>query len=214
MNLLGPFNSWDRQVFSVNNNPIKEYDSIYQNFLLSNYGGLYGVDNDDGSNYYQTYNNFMVYGQNGLKSNFGGHNNHHMNNIYAYMSQTCWKEHYTVPQPNSPQINKYINNTCILNITIDTKKYNSSNVYQIFTLESCSAVNWNTTDSSSKSTIIGIETATNEYWIEKATDNNVGICAQTVSSLQSKYGMDIGSVVHDTWPSDDSVLDMAREILL
>lgn len=187
---------------------------IYQNFLISNYGGDYGVDNDDGSNYYHTYNNFMVYGQNGFKSNFGGHNNYHFNNIYAYVTQTCWKEHYTLPQPGSPQINKFINNTCIINVSIDIKKYNSSNLYQIASLESCNVVDWNTTDTSIKSTIIGIETGMNQYWAQNATQNNIGICQQSIADLQSKYQMDIGSVVYNTFPSDDTVLDLAKNILL
>ena len=33
---------------------------------------------------YRTYSNFFAYGANGLKSDFGGHDNHHTRNIYAY----------------------------------------------------------------------------------------------------------------------------------
>jgi len=42
------------------------------------------VDNDDGSGYYFTHDNFLVYGTTGLKSNFGGHDNHHYGNIYCF----------------------------------------------------------------------------------------------------------------------------------
>merc|ERR1712222_135668 len=57
--------------------------NIHHNFLIDNYSPQEGVDNDDGSQYYHTHDNFMVYGRQGLKSDFGGHDNHHFNNIYA-----------------------------------------------------------------------------------------------------------------------------------
>merc|ERR1719414_830285 len=39
------------------------------------------------SAYYHTHHNFMVYGRQGLKSDFGGHDNHHFGNIYAYIGR-------------------------------------------------------------------------------------------------------------------------------
>ena len=45
------------------------------------------VDNDDGSAYYHTHDNFLVYGGNGMKNDFGGHDNHHYGNVYAYVGQ-------------------------------------------------------------------------------------------------------------------------------
>ena len=42
------------------------------------------IDNDDGSSFYHTHHNYFVYGDAGLKSDFGGHDNYHDNNIYAY----------------------------------------------------------------------------------------------------------------------------------
>ena len=35
------------------------------------------VDNDDGSCFYHTHDNFLVYGGQGMKNDFGGHDNHH-----------------------------------------------------------------------------------------------------------------------------------------
>ena len=43
------------------------------------------VDNDDGSGYYSTHDNFLVYGKTGLKCDFGGHDNHHFDNIYTFV---------------------------------------------------------------------------------------------------------------------------------
>ena len=34
-----------------------------------------------------TDDNFFVYGGNGMKNDFGGHDNYHLNNIYAYVGR-------------------------------------------------------------------------------------------------------------------------------
>ena len=86
----GPFNSWDRQVFVTKvrdgtPNPDKAYDYIESNFMIANYHSILAIDNDDGSNYYKTHGNFFAYSGRGMKNNFGGHDNHHYNNIYAYV---------------------------------------------------------------------------------------------------------------------------------
>lgn len=87
----GPFNSWDRQVFVTKvrdghtPSPEKAYDNITGNFMIANYNSQEAIDNDDGSNYYMTHGNFFVYSGNGMKNDFGGHDNHHFNNIYAYV---------------------------------------------------------------------------------------------------------------------------------
>eukprot|EP00965_Chrysotila_dentata_P248849 6208570-Pleurochrysis_carterae.AAC.1 len=44
------------------------------------------VDNDDGSAYYKTHHNFLVYGGRGMKNDYGGHDNHHYANVYAYIA--------------------------------------------------------------------------------------------------------------------------------
>ena len=86
----GPFNSWDRQVFVTKvrdgtPNPDKQYDYIESNFMIANYHSILAIDNDDGSNYYKTHGNFFAYSGRGMKNDFGGHDNHHYNNIYAYV---------------------------------------------------------------------------------------------------------------------------------
>merc|ERR1711871_499187 len=40
-----------------------------------------------GSSYYNTHHNFFVYGGNGMKNDFGGHDNHHHDNVYGYVGQ-------------------------------------------------------------------------------------------------------------------------------
>jgi len=92
----GPFNSWDRQPYltSVRNGTpsmVMAWRDIHHNFLLDNYAPQEGVDNDDGSAFYHTHDNFMVYGHQGLKADFGGHDNRHQDNIYAYTWRALWE---------------------------------------------------------------------------------------------------------------------------
>jgi len=88
----GPFNSWDRQPFLTtirNGTPsmTPAVRSIHHNFFIDNYSPQENVDNDDGSAYYNTHDNFLVYGGYGIKSDFGGHDNYHHGNIYAYVGE-------------------------------------------------------------------------------------------------------------------------------
>jgi len=88
----GPFNSWDRQVYVteiLNGTPtwLKQWDDISHNFIIANYNSQEGIDNDDGSSYYHTHHNVMSYSGNGLKSDFGGHDNVHHDNLYAYVGR-------------------------------------------------------------------------------------------------------------------------------
>ena len=46
----------------------------------------WGVDNDDGSAYYWVHDNFFIYGDNGLKSDFGGHDNRHLHSVYVWVN--------------------------------------------------------------------------------------------------------------------------------
>ena len=64
---------------------VMQWRSIDHNFFIDNYSPQEDVDNDDGSAYYETHDNFLVYGGNGMKNDFGGHDNHHFGNIYAYV---------------------------------------------------------------------------------------------------------------------------------
>lgn len=99
-NLLGPFNSWDRQPFLTevrNGTPslVPQWNLIHKNFMICNYGSNLCIDNDDGSAYYkvrlllhisliltQNYHNFHIYG--GHKSDFGGHSKLTYNTLNAY----------------------------------------------------------------------------------------------------------------------------------
>merc|ERR1719506_2998702 len=64
---------------------IKKYDEIKGNFFIGNYYGQEAIDNDDGSAYYNTHHNFFAYAGTGMKNDFNGHDNHHHDNLYAYI---------------------------------------------------------------------------------------------------------------------------------
>ena len=62
----GPFNSWDRQPFLTTvrtGEPSMqmEWREIRNNFFIDQYSMQENVDNDDGSGYYYTHDNFFVY---------------------------------------------------------------------------------------------------------------------------------------------------------
>lgn len=87
----GPFNSWDRQPYltdaSGKPSMIMLWREIHHNFFIDNYSPQEGIDNDDGSNNYRSHDNFLVYGGQGMKNDFGGHDNHHYRNLYAHVGQ-------------------------------------------------------------------------------------------------------------------------------
>ena len=125
----GPFNSWDRlpyitdigmhRVFTKDNvtgdlpghelangpSVIPRFREIRHNFVFDVYSSQEAIDNDDGSSYYLTHNNYFVYAGTGLKSDFGGQWNHHFNNVYAYVNN-CFERGNNLA---------FYNNTCQTN---------------------------------------------------------------------------------------------------
>jgi len=107
----GPFNSWDRAPYitniglhAPNASVFPAFRNIHHNFMIANYNSQEAIDNDDGSSFYKTHHNFFVYDGNGLKSDFGGHDNWHENNIYAYGGSAFGLGNNL----------RFVNNTCVL----------------------------------------------------------------------------------------------------
>jgi len=106
----GPFNSWDRLPYITTiktGKPsiIPEWRELTKNFVISNYASQEAIDTDDGSSYYKTHDNAFIYAANGLKSDFGGHDNQHFRNLYTWVSN-CW---------GGGNSDHFVNNTCIAN---------------------------------------------------------------------------------------------------
>lgn len=99
---------------------IMKHREIHHNFFIDNYSPQEDVDNDDGSAYYYTHDNFLVYGNNGEKSDFGGHDNYQYNNVYAYVGQGL----SLMPQIKGFN-NKFYNNRAIFTGT-DVGKFGCS----------------------------------------------------------------------------------------
>ena len=110
----GPFNSWDRQPYLTTvrtgkPDMIMQWREIHHNFFIDNYSPQENVDNDDGSCFYHTHDNFLVYGGQGMKNDFGGHDNHHYGNIYAYAGRALG-----VTNTLAGHVDLFQNNTAIL----------------------------------------------------------------------------------------------------
>lgn len=98
----GPFNSWDRQpyvtkVLNGSDSLIPKVNVLQYNFLINNYHSTWPIDNDDGSCFYLTQYNFLIYG--GYK-NYLGHSKTIMNNIYIYPDA---KHLYSADENGEPQ---------------------------------------------------------------------------------------------------------------
>ena len=228
----GPFNSWDRQLFltsmaspdsgimasnidriTSNSNgnsnwgsPIdasKEFDYLYENFFIANYGSTWPIDNDDGSFLYHSYSNFLVYGTMGYKSNAGGYSNIHNNNVYAYVDEYCWNVHTA---PDNDHLNYWYNNTCVVqhDLTKTGNKNNGNSVYNYIYNEEC---NININD-------IGIKTYNNSIYINGATEYNIGMCNNVSEHLfQTVYHNDNFTNIYGFYPHDDLLLNLARKLV-
>ena len=91
----GPFNSWDRQPFLTavrdGKTPsfVPAYNVIRSNFIVSNYGAGFGVDNDDTSSYYNITSNFFYLGG-GVKCDYDGHEKRFSENLMLGTTAGCW----------------------------------------------------------------------------------------------------------------------------
>ena len=95
----GPINSWDRMPFLTELVPDAKGrpsftplpNEITRNLIVANYGASQGVDNDDGSSFYQIHDNFF-FGAEGFKMDYGGHNSQFDSNlvmVYPYDGSNC-----------------------------------------------------------------------------------------------------------------------------
>mmetsp|Transcript_1429 Transcript_1429/g.2265 ORF Transcript_1429/g.2265 Transcript_1429/m.2265 type:complete len:761 (+) Transcript_1429:492-2774(+) len=114
----GPINSWDRMPFLSNVRYGKERPSfdpktteISNNFIFANYGGSQGVDNDDGSSFFDIGRN-VFYSADGFKMDYGGHDSKFHDNLVVvlpYDGQNC----YNVGPFLENHVDLFVNNTCV-----------------------------------------------------------------------------------------------------
>ena len=87
---------------------------IRNNFVIGTYNSQETIDTDDGSAYYDVRDNFFAYADNGLKSDFGGHDQVWTGNVLGYVGN-CYQL-FSFKGYNDG----YTNNTCVF-----TGGYNS-----------------------------------------------------------------------------------------
>jgi len=192
----GPINSWDRQPYLTSvrtGRPslVPENRYINRNFIVSNYHGFKGVDNDDGSSWYQISYNFMVFGWM-HKSNFDGHSKATFGNIGAQVSFGM-----LVNSQHPEYVDSFVNNTIILN---------AQNPYLKIDDARCPTVDCNQ--------IIGNNTIfTNGVFprVQTAIDNHhsIDIGFENWTSM----GYDKGTTLTMNWPSNSEIMAWAATLL-
>ena len=91
-----PINSWDRMPFLTSIRSlggIATYNSkdteTTHSMIIANYGASQSFDNDDGSSWYDTHDNFF-YDASGFKMDYGGHDSRFRSNVViALRGQNC-----------------------------------------------------------------------------------------------------------------------------
>jgi hypothetical protein len=80
------------------------------NFIIANYGASQGMDNDDGSSWYDVHDNFY-YDASGFKMDYGGHDSSfHGNVVIARSGQNCIGTAAFVPG----HADMYFDNDCVV----------------------------------------------------------------------------------------------------
>ena len=152
------------------------------------------TDNDDGSCWYNVSSNFLVYGDSGLKSNSGGHDTIHTNNIHAYIAggnvNACLYIHTS--DPYIGHSDGYYNNTCIINQAQPVS-------YLLF---NCSSEQdtW---------PILG----NNTVYIQSKNTSITGACGLNEKEFQKKYGVDQGTVILPGPPNNADIISLAKQLL-
>lgn len=171
----GPVNSWDRVPYITDirtGKPsiVPKWREFAHNFFIGVYSTQQAIDNDDGSAYWSSHDNFFVYGANGVKSDFGGQWNHHVSNVYAYVG-SCWGDCGT---GGSGAHNQFVNNKCIAN-----------------------------------SAQAGFRSDCDPYWFDQL------IVGNSVFNKDGKLNVKVCDETNtiSAWPSDDSIIDMAKNAL-
>eukprot|EP00051_Salpingoeca_urceolata_P027355 m.481138 g.481138 ORF g.481138 m.481138 type:complete len:908 (+) comp22057_c0_seq1:176-2899(+) len=198
----GAINTWDRQAFLTTvatGEPslTPAYTHIFRNFVVANFAADGGcIDNDDGSSYYDEYENFCVYG--GFKAgNFQGHAKKHHGNINAYSfvyGTTCfWNWPGGFPEPAFQE--EYYNNTCILG--------QGQNYIYMSGAQYCNYTN--------KSSVL-VEASGNTVIAPSKSSFVIG-CGQNLSFVDwMNLGLDKGSTIQDAI-SNSAVMNLGRKLL-
>ena len=166
---------------------MKAVDYIYKNFIIGVYNSQECIDNDDGSRYYNTSFNFLVYADYGLKSDFGGHDNYYHDNILAYINNMC----FGINTFYSINIDMFYNNQCIMN-------HKGPSFYG----------NFNCSSPMNAWPILG----NNIIECENCNSTSTGLCGLNQIEFQKTYNYDLGTTISD-WPNNTLLLQKAQNMI-
>lgn len=205
----GPINSWDRQPFLTdvpygmdNLTYMPALTTINNNFIIANYGGSQGVDNDDGSTRYFIHSNFM-YGE-GLKQDYGGHDSVYINNVnvvHQYDGQNCFN---TWPFHPMHQHN-YSNNTCVM---LYDKHYGSAGDCHAANISSGICRNVDPTSGDQ----CMLDLSNNRYYTPYGNASVSCNGAEVPLADLQAGGVELGSTV-DVLPSNEQIIAWGKAIL-
>jgi len=215
----GAFNSWDRVPFSTHmgdpGDPQKvkpAWNYIHRNFII-NYGsaglgttgGVWNLDHDDGSAYYEDAFNFLVYA--GTK-NYLGDNKRMVGNIIIHpdagLSITPFCHHECSswfagdewrPNPQKPWGEVWANNTCVM-MHAGSSPIRFNNVDQGPLLNTVPSLH------------------TNKYYLNGGEHDYVANQGSNVSlDVLQSHGFEAGSVVLPKPPGVAAIITMGRSVL-
>ena len=196
----GPFNSWDRNMFLVNQpdddgapSQYPQFNTLEQNLMIANYNSQEAVDNDDGSGFFHTLSNVLVYGRYGQKADMAGHDNYHVGNLYAYVFPLCYCDLGGGEVNNASHRDFHQNNTCIQGQ--DGAEYASIR---------CEYMPDNRTEDTTQPYLSG-NTVYNP-------SGKTGVCGMVLAAWQA-LGNDPGTTVHGPIPAADAIIQMAAKTL-
>ena len=186
----GPINSWDRMPFLTNATGVPSFTPAVtittENFIMANYHGSQGFDNDDGSSFYHTHHN-VFYDADGFKMDYGGHDSIFNNNL-VYGEQCFGTGSF-----RKGHSDKLYNNRCIIT-GIRNPNFNVGQMFQ------CS--------------VDGLILFNNSYYTNSGsgTWSCCGSDSLSLEEMHEKLGAEIGSTVEFT-PSASSIILWAKDML-
>eukprot|EP01060_Flectonema_neradi_P007662 TRINITY_DN15378_c0_g3_i1.p1 TRINITY_DN15378_c0_g3~~TRINITY_DN15378_c0_g3_i1.p1 ORF type:complete len:862 (+),score=209.17 TRINITY_DN15378_c0_g3_i1:48-2588(+) len=206
----GPINTWDRMPFLDQPGSFvpKKHTLIESNMIIANYGGSQGIDNDDGSSFYQINKN-VFYTADGFKMDYGGHDSIFTSNLvitFPYDNQNCMNVGPFLPGHG----HTFHNNTCLVGVSGRQKGSGCGD-------PSClggnsTVLNHVTSQNQCDESIV--RTGANKFFTPNGTATmKCGNSGEvTLQQAQQKYNVEPGST-SAPYPPVDTIVEWATELL-
>lgn len=209
----GAINSWDRMPFLHDIGPGGEPSftpvptTIANNFIFANYGSSQGVDNDDGSSYFDSHDN-VFYMADGFKMDYGGHDSLFHSNLvvnYPYDGQNC----VNIGGFLKGHGDGFYNNTCLVGIGGKRKPSGCGDPSCFVT----AATGLDNVGGVSQCDPAFVNFHDNKYFSPNGNATlNCGGKALSIPEVQKKHGIEIGSTFA-ALPTDQEIIAWAKDRL-